>query len=102
VLDDADGHELLSGVAALLHEAASQTLDDGAGGLAESLLLVATGGVGEERGVVTGAGDVVLFGTKVGEKNQQKLCVRRKVKQILSRHMQFKYCNDWPLSSTSI
>lgn len=60
VLDDADGHELLAGVAALLHEAAGKTLNDGAGGLAESLLLVATGGVGKEGGVVTSAGDVVL------------------------------------------
>lgn len=60
VLDDADGHELLASVAALLHEAAGKTLNDGAGGLAESLLLVATGSVGKEGGVVTSAGDVVL------------------------------------------
>ena len=60
VLDNADGHELLAGVAALLHEAAGKTLNNGAGGLAESLLLIATGGVGKEGGVVTSAGDVVL------------------------------------------
>ena len=60
VLDDADGHELLSGGAALLHDAAGEALDDGAGGLAEALLLVPSSGVGEEGRMVAGAGDVVL------------------------------------------
>ena len=59
VLDDADGHELLARVASLAHEAARQTLDDGAGGLAEALLLVTPGSVGKVGGVVALDGDVV-------------------------------------------
>lgn len=40
VLNDSAGHQLLSGVAALAHQTTRQALDDGARGLAESLLLV--------------------------------------------------------------
>ena len=43
--NDADGHELLSVVAAVHHEGVGKTLNDGALGLAETLLGVAAGGV---------------------------------------------------------
>ena len=62
VADDPVSHELLSVVAAVLHEGAGEALDDGAGGLAEPLLLVASGGVGSVGGVGALARDVVLEG----------------------------------------
>jgi hypothetical protein len=43
--NDADSHELLSVVAAVHHEGVGKTLNDGALGLAETLLGVAAGGV---------------------------------------------------------
>lgn len=43
--DNADSHELLSVVAAVHHEGVGKTLNDGALGLAETLLGVAAGGV---------------------------------------------------------
>jgi hypothetical protein len=49
--DDADGHDLLSVVAAVHHEGVGETLDDGALGLAESLLGVTTSRVGEVDGL---------------------------------------------------
>ena len=45
--DNADGHDLLSVVAAVHHEGVGETLNDGALGLAESLLGVTTSRVGE-------------------------------------------------------
>jgi hypothetical protein len=61
VLDDATGHELLSGVAALAHEAAREAFDNGTRRLAEALLLVAARSVGQERDVVALAGNVILL-----------------------------------------
>lgn len=49
--DDADGHDLLSVVAAVHHEGVGETLNDGALGLAESLLGVTTSRVGEVDGL---------------------------------------------------
>ena len=49
--DDADGHNLLSVVAAVHHEGVGETLNDGALGLAESLLGVTTSRVGEVDGL---------------------------------------------------
>lgn len=46
--DDADALDLLTGVAAVEGNTADQTLDDGRGGLAEKLDLVAAGGVRNE------------------------------------------------------
>lgn len=48
--DDADGHQLLSVVAAVHHERVGETLDDGALCLPESLLGVSAGGVGDVDG----------------------------------------------------
>lgn len=48
VSDHSDGLDFLAGVAAVELEGAHQSLDDGAGGLPEGLLLVATGSVGHE------------------------------------------------------
>ena len=45
--NDADGHELLSVIAAVHHQGVGETLDDGALCLAESLLCVSAGGVGD-------------------------------------------------------
>ena len=47
VLDDAEGHELLAVVAAVHHEAVDETLNNGALSLAEALLVVSPGGVGD-------------------------------------------------------
>jgi hypothetical protein len=49
--DNADGHDLLSVVAAVHHEGVGKTLNDGALGLAESLLGVTTSRVGEVDGL---------------------------------------------------
>jgi len=49
--NDADGHDLLSVVAAVHHEGVGETLNDGALGLAESLLGVTTSRVGEVDGL---------------------------------------------------
>ena len=49
--NDADSHELLSVVAAVHHERVGKTLNDGALGLAESLLGVTTSRVGEVDGL---------------------------------------------------
>jgi len=49
--DNADGHDLLSVVAAVHHEGVGETLNDGALGLAESLLGVTTSRVGEVDGL---------------------------------------------------
>lgn len=49
--DDADGHDLLSVVAAVHHKGVGETLNDGALGLAESLLGVTTSRVGEVDGL---------------------------------------------------
>ena len=46
VSDNADSHELLSVVATVHHQGVGETLNDGAVGLAESLLGVTTSGVG--------------------------------------------------------
>jgi hypothetical protein len=43
--DDADGHQLLSVVAAVHHQGVGETLDDGALGLPEPLLGISAGGV---------------------------------------------------------
>ena len=48
--DDADGHQLLSVVAAVHHERVGEALDDGALGLPEPLLGVSAGGVGDVDG----------------------------------------------------
>ncbi len=45
--NDADGHELLSVVAAIHHQGVGETLDDRALCLAESLLCISAGGVGD-------------------------------------------------------
>jgi hypothetical protein len=45
--NDADGHELLSVVAAVHHQRVGETLDDGALCLSESLLCISAGGVGD-------------------------------------------------------
>ena len=45
--DDADGHQLLAVVATVHHEGVCEALDDGALCLAESLLCVSAGGVGD-------------------------------------------------------
>ena len=45
VLDDSNSHELLAVVAAVHHERASQTLDDGTQRLVEALHLVSAGRV---------------------------------------------------------
>jgi hypothetical protein len=60
VSDNSDSHELLSVVAAVHHQGVGETLNDGALGLAESLLGISTGGVGDVDGsadlnVVTGS-----------------------------------------------
>ena len=49
--NDADGHDLLSVVAAVHHEGVGEALNDGALGLAESLLGVTTSRVGEVDGL---------------------------------------------------
>ena len=60
VLNDAHGHQFLARVAALLHETASEALDDRAGSLAETLLGVSSSRVRQIGGVVTLAGNVIL------------------------------------------
>ena len=60
VLNDSDGHELLTVVASLLHEAADKTLNDRARSLTESLLLVSSSGVRKVNSVVALACDVIL------------------------------------------
>ena len=60
VLDDAARHELLTSVASFAHDVTGEAFDDRAGGFAESFHLVATGGVGEEDGVLIFACDVAL------------------------------------------
>jgi len=66
VHDNADGHELLSIVAALAHEAADEAFHDGARGLAETLLLVSASGVWEENGMGSLAGNVILASKREG------------------------------------
>src|ERR1035437_5197549 len=48
LLDDFDGHELLSAVPSVHHERVGQALDEGAGDLTERALLVAASGMWEE------------------------------------------------------
>lgn len=59
--DNSDSLELLSVVAAVLHERVGQSLNDGAVGLAESLGGPSTSGVGDVDGVAQG--DVVTVGS---------------------------------------
>jgi hypothetical protein len=59
MLHDADRELLLTVVAALHHHGVDEALDDGASGLAEALLLVATSGVGKEDTSGALEGDVV-------------------------------------------
>ena len=47
VLDDSDGHELLSVVSAVHHEGVDESLDDRALGLSETLDGISAGGVSE-------------------------------------------------------
>lgn len=47
VRNDADGHELLAVVAAVHHQGVGEALNDRALGLAESLLCISAGGVGD-------------------------------------------------------
>ena len=61
VLDDANGHELFAVVAAVHHERAAETLDNGAQGLAKAFHLVATSRVGYILGGLTLDRDVVLL-----------------------------------------
>ena len=61
VLDDTARHKLLSGVTALLHQAASKTLQDWARSLAKALLLVTSGSVWKVSGMVSLARNVVLW-----------------------------------------
>lgn len=63
MLDDAGGHDFLSRVAALFHEAAGEAFYDGARGLAEAFHLVTSGCVGEVGGMVSLAGNVILCGS---------------------------------------
>lgn len=51
VSDNTDSHELLSVVATIHHEGVGEALDDGALGLAESLLRIAASRVGEVDGL---------------------------------------------------
>ncbi len=60
VTDDAAGHELLSSVAALLHQAARKTLKDRTRGLTETLHLIASSSVREVRGMGALARNVIL------------------------------------------
>ena len=63
VAHDADSHQLLTVVATVHHEGVGHTLNDGALGLAESLLLIATSSVGKillELGLLVDR-DVVLY-----------------------------------------
>ena len=61
VLDDLDGLDLFTSVAALVHEAVHHAFDDGALHLSELLELVSTRGVGHGHlGFVSGHGDVVF------------------------------------------
>ena len=62
MLDDPDGHELLSVVPPVHHEGVDETLDDRALGLAKTLGGVTTAGVGSELGVLLLHSDVVLGG----------------------------------------
>jgi hypothetical protein len=71
VLNDANGHEFLSGVAAFSHEAECQAFDDGAGCFAEAFHLVASCRVWEVGGVISLAGNVIL------EKGKEKRKRRR-------------------------
>jgi hypothetical protein len=48
--NDADSHELLSVVTTVHHQGVGKTLDDGALCLAESLLCISAGGVGDVDG----------------------------------------------------
>lgn len=66
--DDADGHELLSVVAAVHHERVGQTLNDWALGLSEALDGVATGRVGE----VDRLADLDVV---AGEREKESACV---------------------------
>ncbi len=47
VLDNADGHELFTVVAAVHHQWVGKALDDGALGFSEALDSIATGGMGD-------------------------------------------------------
>ncbi len=64
VLNDSDGHKLLTVVASLLHEAADETFNNWARSLTESLLLVSSCGVWKIDTVVTLARDVILRNQK--------------------------------------
>lgn len=70
--DDAEGEDLLSGVAAVHHESVDEALDDGAGGLAETLG-EATSSVGEVDGPLTSA-DVVLLAEHSREDGNKVAC----------------------------
>mmetsp|Transcript_26974 Transcript_26974/g.41362 ORF Transcript_26974/g.41362 Transcript_26974/m.41362 type:complete len:251 (+) Transcript_26974:455-1207(+) len=59
VLHDAAGHHFLSRVAALAHQATGQSFHNGAGGLAKSFHLVATGSVWQKDGVISLASNVI-------------------------------------------
>lgn len=59
--DNADGHQLLSVVAAVHHERVGETLNDGAVGLAEALDGIATSRVGD----VDGRSDLDVVAAKV-------------------------------------
>ena len=50
LLDDSDSHLLLTVVATLHHHRVDESLNNGAGGLSETLLLITAGGVGEVYG----------------------------------------------------
>jgi len=63
VLDDAHSEQLLTVAAGLHHHTADEALGDRAGSLAETLLLVAAGSVGEPHlGALLGHGDVIMEG----------------------------------------
>jgi hypothetical protein len=61
VLNDASGHDFLSRVTTLSHEATGKTLNDGARGLTETFHLVTASSVWEVCGMISLAGNVILF-----------------------------------------
>jgi hypothetical protein len=77
VLNDADCHQLLTVVAAVHHQRVSQTLNNGALSLSESLLLVATSSVGDE-----------LLVLVLGVKGEVVLVCKKKEISVLPRKMQ--------------
>ncbi len=60
LLDDSDRELLLTVVSTLHHHGVNKSLDDGAGGLSEALLLITTGSVGEVHSGGVLEGDVIL------------------------------------------